>query len=132
MARKANKKAKKTVKTKKAGPKRKQITAKSTAKKKVAKTKVKRSSAAKTSRSAVKASKPKRKSIAARKKAVVSSVPRNRKTAASKPEVTSPQVNAPHPGMMGDGTEEQNLNQKGNPEARITQDDIDEAFKKPD
>lgn len=123
------KKAKKTVKTKKAGPKRKQITAKSTAKKKVAKSKVKRSSAAKTNRSAVKASKPKRKSIAPRRKTVVSSITRSRKTAASKSEA---QTNAPHPGMMGDGTEEQNLNQKGNPEARITQDDIDEAFKKPD
>jgi hypothetical protein len=33
---------------------------------------------------------------------------------------------------MGDGTEEQNLNQTGNPEARITQDEIDAAFKKPD
>jgi hypothetical protein len=110
MARKPNRKAKKTVKTKKAGPKRKQITAKSTAKKKVVKTKVKRSSAAKTRRSAVKASKSTSKSA----------VSRNR------------QVNAPHPGMMGDGTAEQNLNQKGNPEARITQDDIDEAFKKPD
>lgn len=26
-----------------------------------------------------------------------------------------------HPGMMGDGTEEQNLNQKGDPSARITE-----------
>lgn len=107
------KKAKKTVKTKKAGPKRKQVTAKSTAKKKVARSKpakAKKSTAAKTRRSAVKASKSKSTSAASRNR----------------------QVNAPHPGMMGDGTEEQNLNQKGNPEARITQDDIDEAFKKPD
>ncbi len=35
----------------------------------------------------------------------------------------------PHPGMMGDGTEEQNLNQKGNPGARITEDEVKEAFK---
>lgn len=34
-----------------------------------------------------------------------------------------------HPGMMGDGTEEQNLNQKGNPGARITEDEVKEAFK---
>jgi len=34
-----------------------------------------------------------------------------------------------HPGMMGDGTEEQNLNQKGNPAARITEDEVKEAFK---
>lgn len=107
------KKAKKTVKTKKAGPKRKQITAKSTAKKKVARSKpakAKKSTAAKTRRSAVKASKSKSKSVASR----------------------SRKVNVPNPGTMGDGTEEQNLNQKGSPEARITQDDIDEAFKKPD
>ena len=34
----------------------------------------------------------------------------------------------PHPGMMGDGTEEQNLNQKGDPSARITEDEIQDAF----
>lgn len=33
-----------------------------------------------------------------------------------------------HPGMMGDGTEEQNLNQPGNPKARITEDEVDAAF----
>ena len=33
-----------------------------------------------------------------------------------------------HPGMMGDGTEEQNLNQTGNPKARITEDEVDTAF----
>lgn len=107
------KKVKKTVKTKKAGPKRKQVTAKGTAKKKVARSKpakAKKSTAAKTRRSAVKVSKSKSKSAASRNR----------------------QANAPHPGMMGDGTEEQNLNQQGNPEARITQVDIDEAFKKPD
>jgi len=104
-------KAKKTVKAKKAGTKRKQTTAKSAAKKKVVKSKpvkAKKITAAKKSRSAAKISKPKRKSVAPRKQ----------------------QVNAPHPGMMGDGTEEQNLNQTGNPGARITQDEIDEAFKK--
>ena len=36
-----------------------------------------------------------------------------------------------HPGMMGDGTEEQNLGQKGNPAARITEDEVKEAFEKP-
>ena len=34
----------------------------------------------------------------------------------------------PHPGMMGDGTEEQNLNQPGDPKARITEEEVDEAF----
>jgi len=37
---------------------------------------------------------------------------------------------APHPGMMGDGTEEQNLGQPGNPDARIKQDEVDAAFAK--
>ncbi len=36
----------------------------------------------------------------------------------------------PHPGMMGDGTEEQNLGQKGDPSARITKDEVEEAFGK--
>jgi hypothetical protein len=35
-----------------------------------------------------------------------------------------------HPGMMGDGTEEQNLNQKGQPDARIKKDEVDAAFEK--
>ena len=34
-----------------------------------------------------------------------------------------------HPGMLGDGTEEQNLNQAGNPAARIKKADVDAAFK---
>lgn len=34
----------------------------------------------------------------------------------------------PHPGMMGDGTEEQNLGQPGDPAARITEDEVTEAF----
>jgi hypothetical protein len=34
-----------------------------------------------------------------------------------------------HPGMMGDGTEEQNLNQKGDSSARITEAEVKEAFK---
>jgi hypothetical protein len=33
-----------------------------------------------------------------------------------------------HPGMMGDGTEEQNLNQKGDPSARITEAEVKDAF----
>jgi hypothetical protein len=36
----------------------------------------------------------------------------------------------PHPGMMGDGTEEQNLNQPGNPAARIKKDEVEAAFAK--
>ena len=33
-----------------------------------------------------------------------------------------------HPGMMGDGTEEQNLDESGNPAARIDEDELDAAF----
>ena len=33
-----------------------------------------------------------------------------------------------HPGMMGDGTEEQNLNERGNPAARIKKDEVETAF----
>jgi len=33
-----------------------------------------------------------------------------------------------HPGMMGDGTEEQNLGEAGNPAARIKKDEVQEAF----
>jgi hypothetical protein len=36
--------------------------------------------------------------------------------------------NVDHPGMMGDGTEEQNLNERGNPAARIKEDEVDAAF----
>ena len=32
------------------------------------------------------------------------------------------------PGMMGDGTEEQNLDQPGDPAARIKQEEVAEAF----
>jgi len=35
-----------------------------------------------------------------------------------------------HTGMMGDGSEEQNLGQPGNPEARIKKDEVDAAFAK--
>ena len=35
-----------------------------------------------------------------------------------------------HPGMMGDGTEEQGLGERGNPAARITKEELDAAFHK--
>ena len=48
-----------------------------------------------------------------------------------------PTINVPsktnkisHPGMMGDGTEEQNLNEPGDPSIRIKSDEVDAAFKK--
>lgn len=34
------------------------------------------------------------------------------------------------PGVMGDGTEEQNLGQPGHPEARITEAEVKDAFGK--
>ena len=37
-----------------------------------------------------------------------------------------------HPGMMGDGTEEQNLNEKGDSALRIKSDEVDAAFSKKD
>jgi hypothetical protein len=37
-----------------------------------------------------------------------------------------PKVN--HPGMMGDGTEEQNLNEDGDPSLRIKKQEVDAAF----
>jgi hypothetical protein len=36
-----------------------------------------------------------------------------------------------YPGMMGDGTEEQNLGQRGNPKARIKKKEVAAAFGKP-
>ena len=46
------------------------------------------------------------------------------------PKEVKKQPATPHPGMMGDGTEEQNLGQRGNPAARIKEDEVDEAFSK--
>ncbi len=43
---------------------------------------------------------------------------------------TKKRAATPHPGMMGDGTEEQNLGQPGNPAARIKEDEVDTAFAK--
>jgi hypothetical protein len=47
------------------------------------------------------------------------------KQPSAKPEQPS------HPGMLGDGTEEQNLNQPGNPKARISRDEVEDTFEKP-
>jgi hypothetical protein len=44
------------------------------------------------------------------------------------PNDTEKHAKNSHPGMMGDGTEEQNLNQPGNPAARIKKEDADAAF----
>jgi hypothetical protein len=36
-----------------------------------------------------------------------------------------------HLGMMGDGTEEQNLGERGDPSKRINEDEVDAAFNQP-
>ena len=41
----------------------------------------------------------------------------------------SPKQDGSQPGVLGDGTEEQNLGQPGHPEARITEEEVEEAFK---
>jgi hypothetical protein len=46
----------------------------------------------------------------------------------SKPATPETKKRDEHPGMMGDGTEEQNLGQPGDPAARITKKDLDAAF----
>jgi hypothetical protein len=40
------------------------------------------------------------------------------------------QAKISHPGMMGDGTEEQNLGERGNPAARIKKQEVVAAFGK--
>jgi hypothetical protein len=41
------------------------------------------------------------------------------------------QAKVAYPGMLGDGTEEQNLGQRGNPAARIKKKEVTTAFGKP-
>ena len=48
----------------------------------------------------------------------------------TKPDSKDSKKSPRHPGMMGDGTEEQNLGQPGNPDARIKKDEVDAAFGK--
>jgi hypothetical protein len=50
----------------------------------------------------------------------------------SKPAPSAPEKNPKivHPGMMGDGTEEQNLNETGDPSLRIKKSEVAEAFNK--
>ena len=52
-----------------------------------------------------------------------------KKTTASNKTRKPPSV--AHPGMMGDGTEEQNLSERGNPAARIKKKEVTAAFGKP-
>jgi hypothetical protein len=51
---------------------------------------------------------------------------KKRKSAAAKKRVKKSKIS--HPGMMGDGTEEQNLGERGNPAARIRKKEVVAAF----
>jgi hypothetical protein len=46
----------------------------------------------------------------------------------SAPGKTKQQTKVVHPGMMGDGTEEQSLSERGNPAARIKKNEVTAAF----
>ena len=46
------------------------------------------------------------------------------------PHDTKKQAKVTHPGMLGEGTEEQNLGQRGNPAARIKKKEVTAAFGK--
>jgi hypothetical protein len=48
----------------------------------------------------------------------------------SAPHDSKKQAHVAHPGMMGDGTEEQNLGERGNPGARIKKKEVAAAFGK--
>jgi hypothetical protein len=53
---------------------------------------------------------------------------KKRKSIAAKKRMKKPKIS--HPGMMGDGTEEQNLGERGNPAARIRKKEVVAAFGK--
>ena len=46
------------------------------------------------------------------------------------PKDTDKKADVSHPGMMGDGTEEQNLDEPDDPSARIQKGELDAAFGK--
>ena len=45
-------------------------------------------------------------------------------------QVSKKEAKVSHPGMMGDGTEEQNLDERGKPAARIKKVEVDATFGK--
>ena len=47
-----------------------------------------------------------------------------------KPKAPKNQRDVSHPGMMGDGTQEQSLGERGNPAARIKEREVKAAFGK--
>lgn len=48
----------------------------------------------------------------------------------AKPKASKNQRDISHPGMMGDGTQEQSLGERGNPAARIKKRELKAAFGK--
>jgi hypothetical protein len=46
------------------------------------------------------------------------------------PKDSKKEADLSHPGMMGDGTDEQNLDERGGLAARIKKDEVDDAFGK--
>ena len=48
----------------------------------------------------------------------------------AKPKTPKNQRDVSHPGMMGDGTQEQSLGERGNPAARIKHREVKAAFGK--
>ena len=56
-------------------------------------------------------------------------IPMSQKPSDFKSAIPPKHKSPAHPGMMGDGTEEQNLNQPGDPAARITEGEVKDAFK---
>ena len=46
------------------------------------------------------------------------------------PQRTKRKSGIEHPAMMGDGTEEQNLNERGNPKARIKKNEVEAVFRR--
>jgi hypothetical protein len=48
----------------------------------------------------------------------------------AKPKAPKNQRDISHPGMMGDGTQEQSLGERGNPAARIKKREVKAAFGK--
>lgn len=61
-----------------------------------------------------------------------SQVHRETRVTSKKPDLNAPAKpdKIAHPGMMGDGTEEQNLNEAGDPSRRIKKGEVDAAFGK--
>ena len=143
--------AKRTLGARKGAKKPVKPKAKSKAAKKISKPTSKPSPATKKSIARTKAAAKKRvlKSSSARPEVTSKKAAPSKRTIVAKPQTEALRPNAdmtpasavervgsamppkkPHPGMMGDGTEEQNLNQPGMPEARITQEDVEIAFKR--